>query len=97
MKERDTGPDQVLVTLGLDSPNADCSGYEPVWANGKRVGFTTSGAYGYTVGQSIAMAMVDKDFAAEGTELSVHVVGIERQAKVLAPSPYDAQGKAMRG
>ena len=97
MKERDAGPEQVLVTLGLDSPDADCSGYEPVWSNGTRIGFTTSGAYGYTIGQSIAMAMVDKDFAAIGTELSVHVVGIERKAIVLAPSPYDPTGKAMRG
>ncbi len=96
MAERENGADQLLVTLGLDSPNADCSGYEPVWSNGKRIGFTTSGAYGYTVGQSIAMAMVDKAFAEPGTDLSVHVVGIEQQAKVLAPSPYDPLGKAMR-
>ena len=97
MKERDTGPDQVLVTLGLNSPDADCAGYEPVWSDGKRIGFTTSGAYGYTVGQSIAMAMVDKEFATPGTKLSVHVVGVERSAKVLDPSPYDPTGKAMRG
>ena len=97
MKERDAGVGQVLVTLGLDSPDADCGGYEPVWSNGQRIGFTTSGAYGYTVGQSIAMAMVDKSFADVGTELSVHVGGIERKAKVLAPSPYDPSGKAMRG
>ncbi|MEL6701840.1 MAG: glycine cleavage T C-terminal barrel domain-containing protein, partial [Pseudomonadota bacterium] len=84
-------------TLGLDSPAADCGGYEPVWSNGKRVGFTTSGAYGHTVGQSIAMAMVDPAYAKPGTDLSVHVVGIERSAKVLAPSPYDPEGKAMRG
>ncbi len=97
IKERDIGPSQVLVTLGLDSPHADCSGYEPVWFDGKRIGFTTSGAYGYSVDQSIAMALVDPRFAEPGTELSVHVVGIERQAKVLAPSPYDPGGKAMRG
>ncbi|WP_147125319.1 GcvT family protein [Shimia ponticola] len=97
MKERDAGPSQVLVTIGLDSPAADCAGYEPVWSNGKRIGFTTSGAYGHTVGHSVAMAMVDPAYAEPGTELSVHVVGIERQAKVLAPSPYDPEGKAMRG
>jgi len=96
-KERASGPAQRLVTLGLDSPAADCAGYETVWSNGSRVGFTTSGAYGHTVGTSIAMAMVDKDYAEPGTELSVHVVGIERQAKVLTPSPYDPNGAAMRG
>ncbi|MEO0665692.1 MAG: aminomethyltransferase family protein, partial [Pseudomonadota bacterium] len=95
-KERASGPAQRLVTLGLESPNADCSGYEPVWSNGTRVGFTTSGAYGHTLGNSIAMAMVDAAYSEPGTELSVHVVGIERQAKVLTPSPYDPNGAAMR-
>ena len=96
MAERDTGVDKVLVTLGLESPEADASGYEPVWHGGERVGFITSGAYGHTIGQSLAMALVDKSAAEVGTDLSVHVVGIERQAKVLAPSPYDPDGKAMR-
>ncbi|WP_370738000.1 hypothetical protein [Octadecabacter ascidiaceicola] len=41
--------------------------------------------------------MADKAYAELGTEFSVHVVGIERNAKVLAPSPYDPDGSAMRG
>ena len=48
-------------------------------------------------GVPVAMALVDPAYAEPGTELSVHVVGIERPAKVLAPSPYDPEGKAMRG
>ena len=96
-RERAEGPAQRLVTLGLDSPAADCAGYEPVWSNGNRVGFTTSGAYGHTVGSSLAMAMIDSAYAEPGTALTVHVVGIERQAKVLTPSPYDPNGAAMRG
>ena len=31
-----------------------------------------------------------------GTALSVHIVGAERRARVIAPSPYDPAGKAMR-
>ena len=38
-----------------------------------------------------------RDKAQPGTELSVHVVGVERPARVIAPSPYDPEGKAMRG
>ncbi|RUZ79955.1 hypothetical protein EN947_20515, partial [Mesorhizobium sp. M7A.F.Ca.US.003.02.2.1] len=52
--------------------------------------------YGYTVGKSLALALVDRDFAGEGTALSVHVVGEERPARVVAASPYDPLGKAMR-
>jgi glycine cleavage system aminomethyltransferase T len=52
------GPAQ-LVTLEVDADDADASGFEPVWADGKRVGFVTSGGYGHTLGKSLAMAMVD--------------------------------------
>ena len=43
------------------------------------------------------MAMVDRSAAAVGTALAVHVVGVERAATVIAPSPYDPNGMAMRG
>jgi len=97
LKERDGGgPAQVLVTLEIDAPDAEASGYEPIWKDGKRVGFVTSGGFGHTVGKSLAMALVESAAAAVGTALSVHVVGVEHPARVIAPSPYDPQGKAMR-
>ena len=95
--ERDgNGPPQRLVTLDVDADDADAGGYEPVWRDGTLVGFVTSGGYGHTIGRSLAMAMVETDHAVEGTELSVHVVGRERAARVIAPSPYDPDGRAMR-
>ena len=98
LAERDgNGPSQKVVTLEIDAKDADASGYEPVWQNGNRVGFVTSGGYGHTIGKSLAMAMVDVDACADGTELSVHVVGVECPARVIPPSPYDPQGQAMRG
>jgi dimethylglycine dehydrogenase len=96
--ERDgNGPDKRLVTLEVDAGDADASGYEPVWQDGRKVGFVTSGGYGHTLDKSLAMALVDTDCADAGTGLSLHVVGVERHAKVIAPSPYDPEGKAMRG
>jgi trimethylamine:corrinoid methyltransferase-like protein len=56
------------------------------------VGFVTSGGYGHTVGKSLAMAMVNTDLTEPGTDLSVHIVGAERAARVIPPSPYDPQG-----
>ncbi|TIN32323.1 MAG: aminomethyl transferase family protein, partial [Mesorhizobium sp.] len=84
------------VTLEVDAVDADASGFEPVWHKGRRVGFVTSGGYGYTVGKSVALALLDDDFAGEGTQLSVHIVGVERPARVIAASPYDPKGEAMR-
>ncbi|WP_101069109.1 GcvT family protein [Roseovarius salinarum] len=98
LAERDGGgPGQIVVTLEVDAEDADSSGFEPVWKDGRRVGFVTSGGYGHTVGKSLAMAMIDRDSAAEGTELTTHIVGSERAARVIPPSPYDPEGRAMRG
>ncbi|MGO9773966.1 MAG: GcvT family protein [Roseiarcus sp.] len=97
LKERDCGGAKgILATLEIDAADADASGYEPVWRNGKRVGFITSGGYGHTIGKSIAMALLERDSAGVGTELRAHVVGVERGARVIARSPYDPTGRRMR-
>ncbi|WP_299298480.1 FAD-dependent oxidoreductase [uncultured Tateyamaria sp.] len=98
LAERDgNGPAQLQVTLEVDADGADASGYEPIWKDGEKVGFVTSGGYGHTVGKSLAMALVNADCAGEGSALTVHIVGVERDARVVAASPYDPAGKAMRG
>ncbi len=97
LAERDgAGSAQVIAMLEIGDGDADASGFEPVWQDGARVGFVTSGGYGHTLGKSYALAMVNRDCAAEGTALMVHIVGAERPATVIAPSPYDPGGKAMR-
>ena len=97
LKERDQGTaKRRLVTLEIAAGDADGSGWEPVWRDGKRVGYITSGAYGHTIGKSLAMALIEREHAEVGTGLSAHVVGVERRAKVIAPSPYDPSGSRMR-
>jgi dimethylglycine dehydrogenase len=97
LAEREQGATRQLVTLEVDSPEADATGYEPVWADGRRVGFITSGAYGHCTAKSLAMALVEPDKAAPGTDLTTHIVGVERAARVIAPSPWDPKGTRMRG
>lgn len=96
--ERDGNPSkQMLVTLEIEAKDADASGYEPIWQGGKLVGYVTSGGYGHTIGKSLALAMVDRAAAAEGTVLSTHITGEECRATVIPASPHDPEGKAMRG
>ena len=94
--ERANLSNRILVTLEVAATDADASGYEPIWQAGKLVGFVTSGGYGHTIGKSLAMAMVDRSVAAPGTALTTHIVGQEVAAKVIASSPYDPTGRAMR-
>ena len=97
LEEKDAqSPSMALVTLEIDALDADASGYEPIWKGNTRVGFVTSGGYGHTVKKSLAMALVEPEFSTTGTELAVHIVGVERPARVIPASPYDPSGKAMR-
>ena len=57
---------------------------------------THFGGYGHTVEKSLAMALVAPEAAEIGSELSVHIVGAERKARIIEPSPYDPLGKTMR-
>jgi len=95
-RERNTAP-QRLVTLEIDAEDADASGYEPVWKGERRIGFITSGGYGHHVGKSLAMALVAVEHADERGDLRAHVVGVERAARIVEPSPYDPGGSVMRG
>ena len=97
LRERDAdAAQQRLSTLDIAAEDADASGYEPIWHKGKRVGYVTSGSYGHCLGRSLALALVDKHLCNPGTELSVHVVGVERKARVIAQSPLDPAGRCMR-
>lgn len=95
-EQRDNSAAQRLVTLEVENSDADASGFEPVWHDGQRVGFITSGGYGHWVDKSLAMALVAPHLTAPGTRLTTHIVGVECAAQVIEPSPWDPAGERMR-
>jgi len=94
---REEAPPRRLVLLEVDATDADAVGFEPVWADGRRVGFVTSGGYGHWVRRSLALAYVGAEALDDGRPLTVHVVGEERLARVLPEVPYDPRGLRLRG
>jgi dimethylglycine dehydrogenase len=65
------------------------------------VGFTTSGAYGHDVGQSLVLAYLDSDLvdaAANATApaVTVDIVGEPCRARILAEPPYDPTASRLR-
>lgn len=68
--------------------------YRAVVIGGGVVG--ASGGFAYTIGKSVALALVDDGFAGEGMALCVHIVGVERTARVIAASIYDPRRRAVR-
>jgi dimethylglycine dehydrogenase len=97
LTDRDAEHEHKLVALEIDSIDADSWGYEPIWHKDEYAGFITSGAYGHTVGKSLALGYVRTPFLkSSGKDISVHVVDQRRPASILAEPPYDPGAAKMR-
>lgn len=68
----------------------------PIVVNDEVVGYTTSGGYGHRTEQSIALGYLKPEFAVEGTQVHINILGEMRLGSVVAESPYDAENVALR-
>jgi dimethylglycine dehydrogenase len=94
-QEKHNGPARKLVTLVVDATDADTIGDEPVWHDGKVVGWITSGGYAHYSGQSIALGYVPAAVNGDG-RFEVEILGERRPAR-LSPKPvFDPEGVRMR-
>jgi dimethylglycine dehydrogenase len=79
-----------FVTLEVHgTTDADARGSEPIVLDGKLVGRTTSGGYGWRIGKSLALGMVRPDFGEIGTKLEIVILGVSYAATVIGDSPFD--------
>jgi len=88
-----------VVEPDPDDP-ADVIGDEPVWHDGKVVGWITSGGYLHHVKQSLALGYVPTELASPdgpgGSGFEIEIIGRRRPAR-LQPKPlFDPQGLRMR-
>ena len=77
-----TGPARKLVGLELEGKRIARQG-TPIQLDGKVVGEVTSGTFSPTLQKSIAMAFVDANHAAEGTQLAGDLKGTMNPAKIV--------------
>jgi aminomethyltransferase len=81
---QDKGPARRLVGLELEGRRIARPGTPIRSADGGRtIGEVTSGTLSPTLGKSIAMAFVDADHAAEGTQLAADLKGTPNPARVV--------------
>ena len=90
---------EALMLLALDeadvtASNADATGGEPIFKDGQGVGRVTSGAYGYSVGMSLALGYING--AEPGDEVEVMVLGRPHKARILHEPPFDPKGEKLR-
>ncbi len=97
LKRQAQGLAYRLVTLEVhDVTDADALGNNALSANGTLVGRATGGGYGFRVQKSLALGMVNPEFAAEGTQLEIEILGQQYAATVIKDSPFDPANKRLR-
>ena len=96
LQVKDNASREVLSLLHVQEiTTADASGGEPIFLpDGTPVGRVTSGAYGYSVGMSLALGYLKE--TPPGTEVDVMILGKPHRAVVLSEPPFDPKGLRLR-
>ncbi len=97
MNEKQQGVARTCRPLVVDAGEHDAPYMSTLWKNGEVVGETTSGAWGYRVGASIALGVMRADCAEPGTELEVEIYGQRYKATVQPDQPlWDPGNERLR-
>jgi dimethylglycine dehydrogenase len=96
LSERAGGGEMRLGAFAVDAADADAVGDEPIWHEGRVVGWVTSGAYGHRVGRSLALGYVPAAIAAASVGFEIEIIGERRPAQRLSACAYDPSGARMR-
>jgi dimethylglycine dehydrogenase len=96
LEEKESGGALRLTTFSVEAGDADASGDEPIWHDGKVVGWVTSGAYGHRVQRSLALGYIPRALATESEGFEIEIIGERRKATRAAAAVYDRDGGRMR-
>ncbi len=97
LAEKQRGVAKRFVMLVVDAGECDAPYMSTLWHDGKVVGETTSGAFGYRVQRSVALGMLRADLAVPGTELEVEIYGERFRAVVQEDRPlWDPHNERIR-
>ena len=97
----DSLPSRRMVQFLLQEPDQMLYHEEPIWRDGERVGRTTSGMYGHSLGGCIGLGYVshesgvDRAFVSEGN-WEVEVAGERIAAKASLSPMYDPRSERVR-
>ena len=95
---KDRAPRERLSVFEIDvTDNADATGGEPIFLpDATPVGRVTSGAFGYSVGKSLALGFVKEGTAKPGDVVDIFILGKPHKARLLSAPPFDPKGERLR-
>ncbi|HKO07590.1 MAG TPA: FAD-dependent oxidoreductase [Alphaproteobacteria bacterium] len=96
LREKESGPQRRLVGFAVEDNGADALGDEPVWHDGRVVGWITSGGFAHHLGKSLALGYIPAALEAAEDGFEVEILGERRPAKLARAPHFDPQGRRMR-
>ena len=96
LKEKTEGPKKTRIFMVVDALDCDVMGDEPIWVDGKVVGWVTSGGYGHFVDQSLAQGYIPTELVKSDMALEIEILGERRPARLQMDPPFDPEAKRMR-
>jgi dimethylglycine dehydrogenase len=96
LEERDSGGKLRLATFSVEATDTDACGDEPIWHDGRVVGWVTSGAYGHSVGRSLALGYIPRELANADAGFEIEIIGARRPARREVAAVVDPEGRRMR-
>lgn len=101
LRQRDAGASRRLVQFLLSDPAPMLYHDEPIWADGRMVGRTTSGAYGHALGAAVALGYVRDDGGdpagmVAGASFEIEVAGRRIAARASLSPLYDPRSLRVR-
>ena len=96
LRQCDAGARRKLVQFLLQDPAPLLYHDEPVWAGGRMVGRTTSGAYGHALGGAVALGYVPSDVLAGAASYEIEIAGRRFAAAASLAPLYDPKNLRIR-
>jgi dimethylglycine dehydrogenase len=97
LASKQQGPRIKLAYMEVDAADSDCRGNEPISRDGRLVGLTTGGAYGFAVEKSLTFAYLEPHLIAENAEFDVALLGETCKARIIAQPAYDPANARLKG
>lgn len=98
-REQESGGVLRRVSMVVEAGDADVLGDEPIWYQGRVIGWVTSGGFGHYVGLSLAQGYVPAALAYDTglNSFEIEILGERRPARIIPKPPFDPEGARMRG
>ena len=97
MEQSKQDPEWCFLGFIIDGDDADALPSDPIFQNGKQVGYITSACTGFRVGKRIALGYVKTDQIQPDQMFMVRILGENHHAKQTSTPFYDPENLKLKG